>query len=183
MPATLDIQESSNELIFHVYEKTKVWRILVSFAGAAIFGYFLYKGHDAPLTRIIVGGFLVFVTAKDIISQLRGANVTLEVTNSYLISSGHAPDGYEPSSIPRASIYGLQFQEARNNDNHINPSGLHVDHEGIREGYEVCVLPHIDKEQTKRVIDAILNRFPDTESIAQPRPGHPSDLISLNLNK
>ncbi|WP_263367195.1 hypothetical protein [Edaphobacter bradus] len=111
--------------------------------------------------------------------------MTLTVTNLDLISTGHAPDGYSPSSIPRASIYNLEFREAwgGGGEDAPHPSGLYVEHQGVLHDPVTCVLPHIDSTQTDRAIETILRRFPDTESLAPPRKAYPSDLTTLNLNK
>ena len=75
------------------------------------------------------------------------------------------------------------FREASGGgDENPGPKGLYVEHSGILVNPVTCVLPHIDETQTEQVIQAILRRFPDTESLAPPRSAHPSDLVSLNLN-
>jgi len=153
-------------------------------AFASVFGHLFYRSSDSATMRIVFGAFSAFVVIRDVIGHLRGTEVTLKVTNLDLISTGHAPDGYGPSSIPRASIYNLEFHEAiEGGEDAPQPSGLYVEHQGFLRDPVTCVLPHIDKMQTHQVIEAILRRFPDTESLAPPKKGNDYDLISLNLNR
>jgi hypothetical protein len=44
-----------------------------------------------------------------------------------------------------------------------------------------CVLPHVGREQTEEIIQKIMDRFPDTGTLAI-RQSKSSQLISLNLN-
>jgi hypothetical protein len=113
---------------------------------------------------------------------LRGTDVHLTVTNLDLISTGHAPDGYHPSTISRADIYNLTFSEGNGGENS-QPSSLYVEYRGgLFVNANTCVLPHLDTNQTEQVIQAILHRFPDTTTLPPTRPNDPG-LISLNLTQ
>jgi len=184
VPATLDIRETPEGLTFQVREARKLGQVLLTIGVALFFGFLLYRSNDSIILRLTFGTLAALSIVRDFVSRLQGAHVTLRVTNLDLISTGHAPDGYSPSSIPRASIYNLEFREASGGgEDAPNPSGLYVEHEGLLHNPATCVLPHINEEQTQQAIEAILRRFPDTESLAPPRKGYSSDLISLNLNK
>ena len=185
MPAALDIHELPNRVFIRVREPRSPAKTFIRlFLNILAVGLFLYFARDSGITRVLLGVFLTFSVAREIISIFRGTDVTLEVSTFDLISRGHAPDGYSPSSIPRASIYSLEFREASGGgDESPGPKGLYVEHSGILVNPLTCVLPHIDETQTEQVIQAILRRFPDTESLAPPRRAHPSDLVSLNLNR
>ncbi len=183
MPATLDIRETPEGLTFHVYQGRQLVRILLTLVFASVFGYLLYRSSDSTIMRIIFGLSVAFVVIRDVIGHLRGTDITLRVSNLDLISTGHAPDGYGPSSIPRASIYNLEFHKAiEGGEDAPQPSGLYVVHQGVLHDPVTCVLPHLDEAQTRQAIETILRRYPDTESLAPPKKGYASDLITLNLN-
>ena len=184
MPATLDIRETPKGLTFHVSEGRRLLRILLMLVFASVFGYMLYRSNDSTIMRIGFGSFAAITIIRDIIGHIRGTDVTLKVNNLDLISTGHAPDGYGPCSVPRASIYNLEFHEAiEGGEDAPQPSGLYVEHHGVLHDPVTCVLPHIDNTQTHQVIEAILRRFPDTENLAPPKKNQDSDLITLNLSK
>lgn len=184
MPATLDIRETPKGLTFHVHQGRRLGSILLILICASGFGYLLYRSSDTTMMRILFGALTAFFVIRDVIGHFRGTDVTLEISNLDLISTGHAPDGYSPSSIPRASIYNLEFHRAiEGGDDAPQPSGLYVEHQGVLHDPVTCVLPHLDEAQTRQAIETILRRYPDTESLAPPKSAYASDLITLNLNK
>lgn len=125
---------------------------------------------------VIVGG---------VISALRGTAVELHVTNLDFVSSGHAPEDYQPSTIARADIYNLEYRDASGGGDFPElPEGLYVEHLGAGLGLwnkSTCVLPHLDKVQTEQVIEAIYRRFPDTGKLPPTGTFEPY-LTSRNLN-
>jgi hypothetical protein len=182
VPATLDIREVPTGLILRVTESRNIAKALIGpVLSGLVCGLLIYYTEISTRTLILVLLILSFSIAKEAIDILRGTNVTLEVTNLNLISRGHAPDGYDSSLIPRDTIFGLKFQTALNGDI-VRPTGLYVEHHGDHNQPETCVLPHIDKTQTKQAIDAIMRRFPDTCTLP-PTGVFETYLTSLHLNK
>ena len=184
MPATLTIREIPDGLSIHVTEPRRWWRILVNLAvGIAMVIFFYRIKFDSRLLRLFFFGLCALSLIKEIISLLRGTDVELRITNLDFISTGHAPNGYSNSSIPRADIYSLEFHKAAGGgDEAEHPSGLYVEHHGIIRNPTKCVLPHIDEAQTEQVIEAVYRRFPDTSTLAPSANAEPY-LISLNLNQ
>ena len=179
MPATLTIREVPDGLSIRVTEPHRQWDTLLYLLGVigmAMFFYFAKFG--SRLLQLFLLGIITVAVIKDIISRLRGTDVELHITNLDFISTGHAPAGYKSSSIPRADIYHLKFDEAMSGD-HEQPSGLYVEHHGVLLNPTTCVLPHIDKGQTEQIIETIYRRFPDTAHSANSEPY----LTSLNLNQ
>ncbi|MEG9436585.1 hypothetical protein JAO29_10480 [Edaphobacter sp. HDX4] len=185
MPATLDIREVPEGLILRVGKSRSIVKAILGLVfGTGFIVYFLRNTKESMVVTVLVCSFFIYAIVNGVIGELCGTSVTLTVTNLDLISEGHAPDGYKPSSIPRASIYQLEFREPQNvGEGSPDPSGLYVEYEGLLLSPQTCVLPHIDQTQTHQAIEAILRRFPDTESLAPSRVGRTSDLVSLNLNR
>jgi len=89
-----------------------------------------------------------------------------------------------PSIISRADIYALQYREAQDGGGEFPayPEGLYVEYSRILPGAASgCILPDVGREQTEEIIQRILERFPDTGSLAS-RPLESSRLISLDLS-
>ena len=184
MSANLEIAELSGALSFRVGESPRLWRIFFAVPFTAIAVYLIaHFTSSSRLLELFIIAVCVATSAKYLIADLRGTNVELRVTNLDLISTGRAPDGYSPASIPRASIYKLEYHEVRGGgEDEPHPSGLYVKHQGILFNPTTCVLPHIDESQTRQVIEVILRHFPDTESLAPVSPHEPY-LTALNLNQ
>jgi hypothetical protein len=182
--ATLTMREIPDGLSIHITEPRRPWRILLTLAvGVAFAVMFHYAKGDSYLVRIFFFGIAAVSIVREIISLSRGTEVELRITNLEFISTGHAPSGYNSSSIPRADIYWMEFRKAiGGGDDREQPSGLYVEHHGILRNPTTCVLPHIDKAQTEQVIEAIYRRFPDTSTLA-PSTNTDPYLISLNLNQ
>jgi hypothetical protein len=184
VPANLTIREIPDGLSIHVTEPRRLWRILLTLAaGVAVAVMFYYAKGNSYLMRLFVLGFVAVSLIRGIISLARGTDVELSITNLELISTGHAPSGYNSSSIPRADIYSMEFRQATGgSDEAAQPSGLFVEHHGLLRNPTTCVLPHIDEAQTDQVLEAIYRRFPDTSTLA-PSANTDPYLISLNLNQ
>jgi hypothetical protein len=184
MVATLQIRDTEDGLSIRVTKGRRGWTTLLDITGASLFFYFLYHSSASQIVLILITAFCVFVLLKDIMSGVRGTNVEMRVTNLDLISTGQAPGGYAPSSVSRADIYNLEFKEANSGRGRTEdlPDGLYVQHHGDASLHgHTCILPHIDKPQTEKVIQAILRRFPDTETIAPTLSFEPY-LTTLNLS-
>jgi hypothetical protein len=184
VPATLTIREIPDGLSIRVTEPRRPWRILLTLAvGVAFAIMFHYAKGNSYLVRIFIFGIAAVSIVREIISLSRGTEVELRITNLDFISTGHAPNGYNNSSIPRADIYAMEFREAiGGGDDREQPSGLYVEHHGILRNPTTCVLPHIDQVQPQQVIETIYRRFPDTSTLA-PNANTDPYLISLNLNQ
>jgi len=186
MPASLETRDSPTGISVRVKESRRTWSALATLVAGGVFLYFVFHAKNEPQAYLfVVGGLCVVVIAKDIVSSLRGTAVELRVTNLDFVSYGHAPEDYTPSTIARADIYNLEFREASGGpDGPQFPKGLYVGHHRVGPGpgtTSTCVLPHIDKDQAERVIEAIYGRFPDTGKLLETGAFEPY-LISLNLS-
>jgi len=186
MPASLAIRDYPTGISVRVKESRRTWSALATLVAGSVFLYFVFHSKDEPQAYLlVVGGLCVVVIVKDIVSFLRGTGVELRVTNLEFVSYGHAPEDYTPSTIARADIYNLEFREASGGpDGPQLPKGLYVGHHCVGPGpgtTSTCVLPHIDKDQAERAIEAIYRRFPDTGKLPVTGTFEPY-LISLNLS-
>jgi hypothetical protein len=186
MPASLAIREFSSGISVCVKETRRIGRTLATLAAGSVFLYLVFHStSESQGYLFVVGGLCTVVIARDIVSALRGTAVELRVNNLDFVSSGHAPEDYNPSTIARADIYNIEFREGSGGpDGPEFPEGLYVEYHRVGPGpgtTSTCVLPHIDKAQTERVIEAIYRRFPDTGKLP-PTGAFEPYLISLNLN-
>jgi DNA gyrase/topoisomerase IV subunit A len=118
------------------------------------------------MMRLVFGAFATFAVGRDLISHLRGTDVTLKVTNFDLIRTGHAPDGYSPSSIPRASIYNLDFRESISQYGKI----IRIDTKSIRAaGRSTQGVKLLNLEADDKVSAAVV--IPPDESKSEPETG------------
>jgi|GEM_PF-6130274 len=181
MSAALQIRELPKGLSIRITAPRHIGRILLTLAfGSACIYFFLHDSFSSKLLQIFVGGVFIISLIRDILSALRGVDVELRITNLDFISSGRASKDYRPSTISRADIYNLEFREVMDGGDFLDlPKGLYVEYHG---GPSICVLPHLDKLQTKEVIEAIYRRFPDTGTLSPAGPLEPY-LTSLNLNQ
>lgn len=183
MAASLEIRESQSGIFARVTASRRIGRALIISAFGIVFTFFLLRS-DATSTQALATTLVVMIVVLGgIVSALRGTAVELRVTEVEFISSGHAPEDYVPSVIPRADIYDLEFREASGGGDFPElPMGLYVKHHGgILTNPSTCVLPHTDKAQTEEVIKAIYRRFPDTGKLPS-IGGFEPYLTSLNLN-
>jgi hypothetical protein len=180
---TLDVHDMPKGLSIRVTEPKKTGRILLMIVTGIVAGYVVYRMPFAPpIPRWLVEGLLAIGLLTSVIAALRGCDVQLRVTNLDLVSSGHAPEGYRASTIPRADVFRFEFRNAiGGGDDAEQPQGLYVEHHGIGTwAASTCILPQIDRAQTEQIIEAIYHRFPDTGTLS-PNTAQPSALITLGL--
>ena len=184
MPATLDIRDRTDSLTIRVSKSGDISKFLYALVlGIVLGGHFLYSSGN-PLLRFALVTFCLLVIVGALVEKIRGTEVELEINDRDLVSTGHASDGYKPSSIPRAVIYSFSFKQGLGGEDS-SPTGLYVEHHGIFSNLETCMLPGIDETQTQQVIDAIMRRFPDTCAIERSGPAAQQEiyLTSLNLDR
>jgi hypothetical protein len=185
MPVNLQIVDLPNEVHVRVTEPRRFGKIVSFFLGTVIAAYVFrqFISGSGALATFVVGLFAVSFI-RELISILRGTDVELKANNLDFISTGHAPQGYKPSNLSRADIYGLEYRKASGGgDTPDFPEGLYIEHHGFgRWNPSTCVLPHINKAQAEQVIETILRRFPDTGTLPPTGPFEPY-LTSLNLNR
>jgi len=119
------------------------------------------------------------------VTEIRDADVELRVDNLDFVSTGHSPSDYQPSTIARADVSGLEFREANEGGAEFPdlPQGLYIEHNGPAPwSSATCVLPHANRVQTNEVIEAILRLFPDTGTLPQASNDKPY-LTLLNLSQ
>jgi hypothetical protein len=145
---------------------------------------FLLAYPQSRIEQAFIAGIVLIGLVRGVFSEWRGADVELRVTNLDLVSKGHSPSDYKPSTISRADIYDLRYREAQQGGEEFPdlPEGLYAEYKrDIPREASACLLPHAGRKQTEEIIQKILDRFPDTGTLAS-RPSKSSELISLNLN-
>jgi hypothetical protein len=176
MPATFRIEDRASALLVSVTEPGNYGRVaLIAVVGSAV-GYFFFRAATSTAFRIAVCLFIAFAVIKDAISSLRGTAVQLQVGNLDLISKGHAPGGYGPSTISRADIERFEYRSAGGGGDAAEwPEGLYAEWRGFGPWpSSQCILPGVSQDQADAVIEAIYKRFPDTGTF--------SPIIGLNLS-
>jgi hypothetical protein len=184
MKCALEIREGLDGLVVHVKQSRNPSHILLTIAASVVALYFFWHASEPRIVQVFVACVILLLFGKDVLSKWRGADVELCVTNLDLISTGRSPSDYRPSTISRADIYDLQYREAQHGGAEFPdlPEGLYVEYsQGMPWDASACVLPHVGREQTEEIIQKIMDRFPDTGTLAI-RPSKSSQLISLNLN-
>jgi hypothetical protein len=184
MKFALEISEGLDGFVVHVKQSRNPNHILLTVVVSLITLYWFWHTPQRRITQVFVGGIILLLFGREVLSKWRRADVELCVNNLDLISTGHSPSGYRPSTIPRADIYDLQYREAQPSGEEFPdlPEGLYVEYDqGMPWDASACVLPHVGPKQTEEIIQKIMDRFPDTGKLAS-RPSKPSQLISLNLN-
>jgi hypothetical protein len=183
MSARLTINQASRELVLRVTERRDMKSVtLIASAGTGV-TLFLLAALSGP-TRIAALLVMALITGIKIISACQGADVQLRVSNLDFISNGRSPSDYHPSIIARADAIGLEFREANPGGAEFPdlPQGLYVVHVGALWSSATCVLPHANRVQCDEVIDAILERFPDTCTFPQ-SDNEKSHFILFNLSQ
>ena len=183
MKRVVEIHDGRDGFVVHVKEPRNSGHILLSMAAALACLYFFWNTPESRILQIAVACGILLLFGRDLLSKWRGADIEFCVTNLDFISRGRSPSGYKPSTIPRADIYGLQYREAQHGGEEFPdlPEGLYVEYDqGMPWDGSICVLPHVGRDQTEGIIQRIMDRFPDTGTLAS-RPSNPSKLISLNL--
>jgi hypothetical protein len=184
MKCALEIREGSDGFIVHAKQSRNPGHILLAIAASVVALYFFWHTPGPRIVQVFVACIILLLFGKDLLSKWRGADVELCVTNLDLISTGRSPSDYRPSTIPRADIYDLRYREAQPGGAEFPdlPEGLYVEYsQALPWDASACVLPHAGREQTEEIIQKIMDRFPDTGTLAI-RPSKPSQLISLDLN-
>jgi hypothetical protein len=184
MKCALEIREGLDGFVVHVKQSRNSSHILLAIAASVVALYFFWRTPEPRIVQVLVACVILLLLGKDVLSKWRGADVELCVTNLDLISTGRSPSDYRPSTISRADIYDLQYREAQHGGGEFPdlPEGLYVEYsQGMPWDASACVLPHVGKEQTEEIIQKIMDRFPDTGTLAI-RPSKSSQSISLNLN-
>jgi hypothetical protein len=184
MKFALEIREGLDGFVVHVKQSRNPNHILLTTAASLVALYLFWHIPEPRIVQAFVACVILLLFGRDVLSKWRGADVELCVTNLDLTSTGRSPSDYKPSTISRAEIYGLQYREAQQGGGEFPdlPEGLYVEYsQGMPWDASTCVLPHVGRKQTEEVIQKIMDRFPDTGTLAS-RPSKPSQLISLNLN-
>jgi hypothetical protein len=185
MKPSLEKREEPAGLVFHVKQSRKLSGVLITLAGSVAFFYLFWRGTQSQLEQGFVACIILMVLARQVVSAWRGADVYLRVTNFDLISKGLSPSDYKPSTISRADIYDLQYRKAQHGGGEFPdlPEGLYAEYrQDVPWEASACILPHVGREQTEKIIQAISYRFPDTGTLAS-RPSKASVLTSLDLNR
>jgi hypothetical protein len=183
MSVTVNVRDLPDGLSIRVTEPKKSGRILIMIVTGIVAGYVLYRiPFSSPALRWLVGGAFVVGLVASVTAALQGCNVELRVNNLDLLSTGHAPEGYKASTMPRADVFRLEYRDAiRDVDSVDQAQGLYAERRGIGSwAVSTCILPQVDRAQTGQIIEAIYQRFPDTGTLSSVA-GQPSSLISLNL--
>jgi hypothetical protein len=182
MRPELSLEQCENGLIVRVNAPMDVLRIVLTCAGAAVLYFFLRRtrSSDVPVPYLIL--FLFLLAAVEIFRALRGTRVELRVQDLDFVSTGHAPGGYSPSSVSRDDLLRLEFGEGSGGEDKELPCGLYAEYQSD-SAFETsfCLLPHIDREQTEQVIQAIRMRYPEIDKLTITRPPG-SGLTILNLH-
>ncbi len=176
MAATFNIEERASALLVSVTEPGKYGRVALIAGLGGVVGYFFIRAATSTALRVAVCLFLAFVLIKDAISSLRGTAVQLQIRNLDLLSNGHAPGGYSPSTISRADIERFEYRSAGGGGDSAEwPEGLYAEWKGFGPWpSSQCILPGVSQDQADAVIDAIYKRYPDTGTF--------SPIIGLNLS-
>jgi hypothetical protein len=176
MPATFHIEERASGLLVSVTEPGNYGRVALIAALGSVVGYFFLRAATSTALRIAVCLFLLFVLIKDAISSLRGTAVQLQIGNLDLLSKGHAPGGYSPSTISRADIERFEYRSAGGGGDCAEwPEGLYAEWKGFGPWPSSrCILPGVSQDQADAVIEAIYKRYSDTGTF--------SPIIGLNLS-
>jgi hypothetical protein len=184
MRSDLSIEGTGTGLRARVEAPTDILRIVMTAAGACLFIYlFARRLHSIEWPALIFFAILVISLIGEIFRALRGTDVELHVENLNFTSSGHAPGGYRPGFISREDLLRLEFRKASGGGDFPEcPRGLYVEYSSDSASEtSICVLLHIDEQQSQEVIQAIRLRFPEIDQLTYPRAPK-SDLISLHLN-
>ena len=174
MSANLKIREKPGELVVRVTEIRDIKSILMNVSAGGVVALLFFHAFSGS-TRVVAVGVTAVIIGMKIISAFGGADVELRVDNLDFVSTGHSPSDYQPSTIARADVSGLEFREANGGGAEFPdlPQGLYIEHNGPAPwSSATCVLPHANRVQTNEVIEAILRLFPDTGLDYHLKTGH-----------
>ena len=185
MRSELTIEPYESGLRVRVRAPMDLWRIVLLVPIGALFLYLIPRHSDFSgwILKLLLA-LIVLSLLRELVSAARGTEVELVIRDLDFVSRGHAPGGYRPCQVSRDDLLRLEFRKSSGGgEEQEYPCGLYVEYDSD-SAWEtaVCVLPGIDAQQTKQVIDAIRSRFPELDRITSPRPSK-SGLISLNLNR
>jgi hypothetical protein len=183
MPATFNIEERIDGVIVSVSEPAKYGRVALGVLFGSAVAYLFVRSATSRAFQLLICLFIAFGVIKDAISSLRGTDVQLQIGNLDLVSRGHAPGGYNSSTISRATVERFEYRRASGGgDGPDFPEGLYAEWSGFGSWpSSQCILPGVGQSQADEVIEAIYRRFPDTGTLSSNK-SRQSDLISLNLS-
>ena len=183
MSVTFNIEERVDGVIVCVSEPGKYGRVALGVIFGSAVAYLFIRSAISRAFQLLVCLLIAFGVIKDAISSLRGTDVQLQIGNFDLVSRGHAPGGYNSSTISRATVERFEYRKASGGgDGPDFPEGLYAEWSGFGSSpSSQCILPAVSQTQADEVIEAIYKRFPDTGTLSSNK-SHPSDLISLNLS-
>jgi len=184
MRTDLSIQTNGAGMLIRVEAPMDLLRIVLTLAGGGLFLYFASRSSEfGGWISLAVVAILGLAVMKEVYAGLRGTDVELAIENLNFSTSGHAPGGYIPGYVAREDLISLAFREREGGgEDEERPRGLYADYSSDSPNEtRLCLLPHINKEQSEEVIQAIRQRFPEVEKLTSgrfPKGG----LISLNLD-
>ena len=111
MSANLKIREKPGELVVRVTELRDIKSILMNVSAGGVVALLFFHAFSGS-TRVVAMGVTAVIIGMKIISAFGGADVELRVDNLDFVSTGHSPSDYQPSTIARADVSGLEFREA-----------------------------------------------------------------------
>jgi hypothetical protein len=183
MPVTFNIEERADGIIVSVSESGSYGRVALGVFFGSFVAYLFVRFATSRAFQILICLFIAFGVVREAISSLRGTDVKLQIGNLDLTSQGHAPGGYNSSTISRATVERFEYRKASGGgDGPDFPEGLYAEWSGFGSwSSSQCILPGVTQSQADVVIEAIYRRFPDTGTLS-PNRSRESDLISLNLS-
>lgn len=184
MKFALETREGLDGLVVHVKQSRNHNHLLMALAASVAAFYFFWRIPQTRIEQVFIASLIVAISLRDVFSKWRGVDVELCINNLELISKGHSPSGYRPSTISRADIYSLEYRRAQQGGGEFPdlPEGLYVEHlQRMPWDASTCVLPHVGRQLTNEIIQKIMDRFPDTGTLVK-RHSQPYPLISLSLD-
>lgn len=184
MPVTFNIEERVDGVIVRVSESGSYVRVVLGVFFGSVVAYLFVRFTTSGTFQILICLFIALSVIREAISSLRGTDVQLQIGNLDLISQGHAPGGYKPSTISRATVERFEYRKASGGgDGPDFPEGLYTEWSGFGSWpSSQCILPGLGQSQVEVVIEAIYKRFPDMGTLSS-NASRRSELISLNLSR
>ncbi len=170
-------------MIVSVSEPGNYGRVALGAFFSSVVAYLFVRVATSRAFQTLICLFIAFAVVRDAISSLRGTDVQLQIGNLDLVSQGHAPGGYNSSTISRAIVERFEYRKASGGgDGPDFPEGLYAEWGGFASWpSSQCILPRVSQSQADLVIESIYRRFPDTGTVSSNSPRQ-SELISLNLS-
>jgi len=165
---TVNMRKMPDGLSIRVTETRQCGRFFIMIVTGIVAAYVLYRvPFSSPALRLFIGAVFLIGLLAGLISALRGCDVELRVTNLDFVSAGHALEGYNASTLPRADIFRLEYRDASGDIDAPQAKGLYAEHRGMGSwSRSTCVLPQVDRAQAEQIIEAIYQRFPDTGTLS-----------------